>query len=512
MAGAGGEKRSSFLTNAVLLVVSIVLTTAIAEGVVRHIDGRPLLAFPLADPVGAQTVPSAVLDQVPLAAGVDRDWFFTDPPPLPNRGKPPADWVRLYDRLWETIPPESQFRPSDVFKAWNSVFAGLPCEHPFLRNAPGQLFLYDPADKQASPPYRFLPSETLPDRLVTNQIGWRGRPVQVPRGQRTIRIVFVGASTTVGGHYLPFSYPEFVDHWFNRWAEARKLDVRFEVLNAGRESVTSTDIAAIVHSEVLALQPDLVVYYEGGNQFRPASIVEGVPEGTSARPPAKEGPPPPDWLRTAARWSAIMARVQFALGATENKADGREWPKPDYRVVWPAGLDEMDPDLAHPNLPVSLNVIQRDLDRIRNDLTTVGGELAVSSFLWMVKDGMVLDPVRHRYMLEQLNVANYPFRYREMERLAKFQNRLLAKYAAVHGLTFVDLARYFPLDPNLFQDAVHMTYGGVRLQAWISFQQLVNLAERRLEDGSWPRVRDSEPPLPTFGFRHITFDCKAGTK
>jgi hypothetical protein len=28
--------------------------------------------------------------------------------------------------------------------------------------------------------------------------------------------------------------------------------------------------------------------------------------------------------------------------------------KPDYDIAWPRGLDEQDPDLAYPELPVSL--------------------------------------------------------------------------------------------------------------------------------------------------------------
>ena len=43
--------------------------------------------------------------------------------------------------------------------------------------------------------------------------------------------------------------------------------MRFEVLNAARESIGSTGIASIVRQEVVPTRPDLVVYYEGGNQF-----------------------------------------------------------------------------------------------------------------------------------------------------------------------------------------------------------------------------------------------------
>jgi len=501
------SRPSSPLMNALLVAASVVVSIVAAECVVRFINGQPQFVFPLPEPIGTADLRPGELEKVPLAAGVDRQWFFSDPPPLPNRGKTPADWQRLFQHMLDHPSGNMEFLPLDVLKVWNSVFAGSPCQHRFLRDSPGVLFLYDPSDGIASPPYRFPENATLPDGLVTNQIGWRGRPIEVPRQPRTARIVFVGASTTINSHILPFSFPEYAGHWLNVWARARHIDVRFEVLNAGRESVVSTDIATIVHNEVLPLHPDLVVYYEGGNQFRPASIVDKVPEGSAVRPPSSGASMAPQWMRAAARYSALMGRIVAAIGYAGSDLDGREWPKPDYRVVWPAGLDEFDPDLSYPDLPVNLNIIQRDLDRIRGDLASIGGELAVSSFVWMVRDGMVLDPIRHKYILEQLNIANYPFRYRELERLAKFQNRLLAKYARIHGLPFVDIAGSMSFDPDLFIDAVHPGYAGVRLEGWVAFQQLVPVVEKHLADGTWPKPPPADQPLPTFQSRRIEFKC-----
>ena len=121
----------------------------------------------------------------------------------------------------------------------------------------------------------------------------------------------------------------------------------------------------------------------------------------------------PSWLATsglttAAQYSALLGRFQAAVGAVASTGDGREPPKPDYRLAWPTGLDEQDPDLAYLRLPVHLSEIQHDLDRIRADLAGIGSELALSSFFWLVKDGLVLDPIRHKYILQQLNAANYP--------------------------------------------------------------------------------------------------------
>jgi len=502
-------RRSSPWADTLLIVASVVFSIVVAEGVVRFLNGQSLLAFPLPEAAESAEVKPGQLEQIPLADGVDRQWFYSEPPPLPNRRKPPDGWQQLFHYFEDHPSGDSEFRNTiDYFKVWNSAFVGNPCKHRFLRHAPGKLFVYDPAHGEASPPYRFYPEVTLPDWLVTNQIGWRGRPLQVPRGSKTVRIVFVGASTTVDAHHLPFSYPELFGHWLDMWATSKHLDVRFEVLNAARESVVSADIEAIVRTEVLPLNPDLVVFYEGGNTFHLDSIVENVPPGSAPRSPFTSTPA---WLRTASQHSALLGRIQAAVSLAASGIDGKEWPKPDYRLVWPEGLDEQNPDLAYPKLPVGLNSIQHEFDRMRADLATVSGELALSSFMWMVKDGIVLNPIRHRYIREHLNIGKYPYRYRDLERLAKFQNRLLAKYAAAHGLPFVDFVRYMPFDPDLFVDAYHPTYAGVRLQGWIALQQLLPTIEKHLKDGTWPAPPKPELPLPTFTPRQITFSCDKGS-
>jgi len=385
-----------------------------------------------------------------------------------------------------------------MFKVWNTALAPDPCAHIMLRDAPGALFVFDPPDGKPLPPFRFLPGATNPETMVTNKFGWRGGPVSFARSPRSVRIVFVGASAVVSSHHMPHSFPEFVGHFLERWAKARALDVRFEVLNAARESISSTGIASIVRQEVVPTRPDLVVYYEGGNQFELDSIAGDAPRRPALEERAQPGPLE-RLLKDAARWSALARRVQAMTGLLDQPGGGTEWPKPSYRLDWPAGLDENAPDITWPDLPINLSIILRDLDQIRTGLAKVDAELAVSSFMWMVRDGMVLDPVRHRYALEQLNRRYFPFTYRDLERLAAFQNRVLAAYARAHGLPFLDVAATMPFDPNLFFDAVHKTYPGERMQGWVTFLLLVPLIEQRLASGAWPK------PVPTMAPTHPAF-------
>jgi hypothetical protein len=240
-----------------------------------------------------------------------------------------------------------------------------------------------------------------------------------------------------------------------------------------------------------------VVYYEGGNQFRIDEMVRDLPQ------------PPPDekrlagpfaWmLKDMAIWSALARRIQAMTGLVGQLAGGTELPKPAYKLEWPDGLDEDKPDITRRDLPVNLSVILGDLDQMRSDLAKVDAELAISSFMLMVRDGMVLHPIRNRYLLDQLNTLYWPFTYRDLERLATFQNRVLAAYAAAYQLPFLDIVGTMPFDPDLFFDVVHKTYAGERMQGWVTFLLLVPLIEQKLASGAWPK------PVPQMPATHPAF-------
>lgn len=500
--------------NLLLVAVSVAVSVVVAEFAVRLLD---------ANPDGGSA--ASHLDKIALAPGVQRAWFSADPPPLPNRRAIPPEWNELVSKVEKSGITEGT-RRADMFKAWNAKFVGDPCRHAYLCGAPGHLYVYDSPSGDARPPYRFLPNATTPIGLVTNEYGFRGPPVPFARQPKTVRIAFIGASTTVGNHYYAHSYPEFVGNWLNMWAASRKLDVRFEILNAGRESITSTDNVAVVRDEVLPLQPDLLVYYEGANQFDLRSVTADVPYTSSTMAEGDRCPSHPSggggggtsgasssWLSDLENKSALARRVRALVTAREMSGAGGEWTKKDYTLAWPKGVDERDPDITRSDLPVNLPTILRDLDSIRTASNAAGAELVLASFVWLVKDGMVLDPIRHRSILEYLNQGYAPFRYRDLERLAVFQNRVFAKYAAAHHLAFIDVARQMPFDPDLYVDAIHGNYAGIRLRAWVFLQGLVPIVEQHLKSGAWPKkVVASDKPAPVFKPRPITFTCGGSGK
>ena len=494
-----------------LVAAIIVLGVLVAEATTRYLDNLPVFATYFPQALSSQASTSEQRDKVSVSPGVSPEWFFANPASLPNRTNPSADWLRRSEEAQQAEQMARAsgpvlFQPADMFKVWNTLWVGDPCTNAMLKSMRARsLYFFDPPDGIPFPRYRYYPNATNPGGLVTNEIGWRGPPLR-PLTKRTVRIVFVGASTTANTHGFSWSYPELINHWLALWARSKNLDIDFQALNAARESIYSMDNVAIVRNEVVPMQPDLVVYYEGANQFFLTSLVPDMPPVAPPRS-TLTATSAPSWLQDLTRFSALARRLQAALGAFTDNLDGREPPKPSYRLEWPKGLDEDDPELDFPTLPVNLNRIQADLDEIRAELATVDAELAVASFVWFAKDGMVLDPVRHRYILQYLNRTKWPFRYGDIERLAAFQNRVFKKYAAAHNLPFIDVARDMPRDPDLFSDAIHNTLSGLRVRAWIVFQQLVPIIEDRLARGLWPKQMERREHRPLFEPQEKELKC-----
>jgi hypothetical protein len=428
----------------------------------------------------------AYVARMGVARGTDRRWFTEDPEPLKPGPVDKATLARYQDFGRRGIP---QLYAQFIF---NAVFlAGGGCRTDgIFRNFPDKALVFDPPGKTEYPRFRFPADATEPDGLVTNRFGLRGPQIPLEKPPRTIRLAFVGASTTVNPHNFSFSYPEYTAPWLNRFAQANGMDVRFEVLNAGREGLGSTDIAAIVRGELAPLGPDVVVYYEGANQFYAHELmVPRQSQRATLDPQDRVGSHKlPEWIRLH---SAIGDLIDRAVAGF---VDVGEPAKPSYRIRWPAGVDEHRPDPNHPGLPLDLPRIVRDLDSIRGALQPIGGELVLASFERLAGDGMRLSPVAHEHIYRQLNTQLWPFRYADVRRLTDFQNRVYRAYAESRRIPLLDIAGEMPQDPSLFSDTIHMTEVGERLKAWIAFQQLVPYLRRQIENGILPRT--SRQPLP----------------
>lgn len=133
----------------------------------------------------------------------------------------------------------------------------------------------------------------------------------------------------------------------------------------------------------------------------------------------------------------------------------------------------------------------------------------VTSFEFLVFDGLRLDPLRDAAIHRHLNALCWPFRYADLRRDIDLHNHVLEQYAAARNLPFIDVAGAFPPDPRLFFDAIHLNADGTRVHAWIVFRAVLPLVRARVESGRWPRPdRVPERADPLGSARPFTVSCQ----
>jgi hypothetical protein len=244
--------------------------------------------------------------------------------------------------------------------------------------------------------------------------------------------------------------------------------------------------------EVLPMEVDYVLYYEGANQFNIRSVVSYPDDITFGRPPPGLVPnfgnidsEDKGFLDTLAEHSALAGRVRSFIEAFQ--LTGEEPPKPEQTFGLPAGVDELNPDLATVGSLLDLERVLRDLNRIKADLEANEAKLLIGTFDWFVYDGLILDPQRHRNIYGHLNRVYWPISYANMRRAADFQNRVIRKWAAANGVPLAEVADQMPRQPDLYDDAIHNKPLGGRIRGWLFFESLLPLLKADIESGALPR-------------------------
>ena len=506
------RSRRRRLAKLALVACSLGFAALLGEAVLRVVGRYRLGSLRLA-PVGTASTagPAAVLDLAPelvaafsarwqqLRPELDPAWLRTSPPPLPQPpalGKllrPQQDWLLHY-----YVTNAVLLRAMWVKGQGLPMFPGL--------ELPEEFTVFEPPGGKVTPRYRYPASRTLPTGLVTNAFGFRGRELPVAKPARTVRIGFVGASTTVEAHGLPHSAPELVEHWLSLWAAQRRLDVQFETLNGAREAIQSADIRAIVEDELLPLDLDYLVYYEGANQFQPATLQKHVRvEGgyaLAAPPPGLVGTfdetatADTTLLDSLAVWSAMARYLRSALQSGQRLA---EPAKPAQQVTLAEELLTGPFPLDRSSGVLELDAIAGDLAAIRAAVEARQARFVLSTFWWLAEPGMTVDAVWGKNVHVHLNRAYWPFRYDTVRTLADLQNRFFTAWAGANAVDLLDIAAELPHDERLAIDAIHHNELGVRLKAWVMFAQLTRWLERDLASGRLPTASRSNRAGPETG-------------
>jgi hypothetical protein len=441
-------------------------------------------------PIADRYVPS-----IPIAEGMDQSWFRDSPLDL---GRDPRDVAPEAAALQAEYIKRGHFGPQASY-IWNEQFvrSQICDEHnQIFRNLPEAVKVFRPPDGRPFPRFRFPPSRTLPSGLKTNRYGFRGRDFPPGHSSEVIRIAFVGSSETISNHHYPFSYPEYFGHWLEEWLRANGYPLHVEIINAGREGIGTTDVAAVLDEEVLPLAPDYVIFYDGANQLAGSErfVRSTVPLQRPSFTGLSSGPwLLPDFFIAHSR----LARVADDTYKRYVDPALDEWKRPVYQFNFPAGIDEHNPTTESSDLPLGLPVFLQDLGVMADKTRAAGIPFMISSIVWL--DGSELtargDPNQAQIRVH-LKSMFWPLRSPEIRRLIDFSNLTRRKFADSKGIDYLEIADGYPRDPNLFTDAYHMNPEGLRLLAWISLQRFIPRLSQDLRDKKLGKARRVSVQLP----------------
>lgn len=435
-------------------------------------------------------------------------WFDEDPPPRDDAAPGLTTFPELDARAAD--PRILNVTGLNFPRVYNrAVVTQSVCENrktSFFSRLPHRLFVFEPQAGERTPSFRFYPNARYPSGLRTNSFGYRGPEIPASRDGNVIRIAFLGASTVVGHPRAPFASPDFVVHWLNRWAREASLGVRFDYVNAARESVVVGDFTEILTREVAPLKPDLVVVW-GAETFDWAPFVS-LPEGvTLGRPPRT------DWLsrglaragaESLAERSALVGMLRASLNRPfDEQGIAREPAKPAYQRKFPVDFKTRG-ESALDGAPPPVVATVAGLDRLIGAVRAIGAEPILIANQYAAYDGALIaadrstrDPILDATwggVYGYLNAGRWPLTYADQRAILEYQAYLFQRLARDRGVPFIDLLTGRTLDTGLFLDGAHMTPLGMKVTGWWMFQEMTGpiagyLRTRQPRDTA---VRDEE--------------------
>lgn len=285
--------------------------------------------------------------------------------------------------------------------------------------------------------------------------GFRGDEIPVPKPEGEFRIFCLGGSATYTGFVNDYrkSYPAQLE----RTLQDEGWNVR--VINGAAEAYTSYETLLTFQLRVLALEPDLIVVYQGVND-----IIERFvwpPEYHRADNSGSRGPVvsalfmPPIWeYSTFVRIRLIRAGLAKPHSDLPTFYDvheptfyGFEWRDQKRAGTYPSGVFA-DADARTILDTNDLTHFHRNLDLLVTAAERFGVQTILATFAHcpdFPNEPWVHD---HEFTQEYANL-----------------NTLLGEIADQSHAQLFDFANTFPNEKKYFVDGIHMTEEGARLKA-----------------------------------------------
>lgn len=270
--------------------------------------------------------------------------------------------------------------------------------------------------------------------IAINSHGFRGDEFTISKPPNTIRIVCLGASTTFSGETA--SNASTWTHLLQQQLQQDFPQVTVEVINAAVPGYVAADNLKNLKHRVLALDPDLVIYYELHNEI----VRDTAP---LARERGLTPAPPPAMLRTLVDYSLLANLVDKNLKiywrgqSTNARLDTVPSSLPTHFI---GQLEEMRRILSERGVPMVLSTFvvkyRRDQDRATQ---IANADVAFYYMPWMSIDGL----------LEAMDIYN----------------QAILDYARNHDVFAIDDRFAVPADAAHFVDCMHLSTLGNAVMA-----------------------------------------------
>jgi hypothetical protein len=420
--------------------------------------------------------------------GVDPAWFSA----------PPAQIHKLPNPELQARTASNPTSMQQENYLWNSALLERPdaSQIALIRGFKlATLFAFRSYDGTPYPRYRLYPdNDYQPTPWITNHWGWLSADMTVRKPARTIRVGIIGDSTSHNRYGL------YLQGFLDAWAQARGINLRFEVANGGRQGLGFEDGLAVMKYELGPMGLDYVVEY-----FAPSFslVLPQMVEFATLPPGVKAGaPPPPEqhplresahrMLAPLAPYSAFVRRLSSDNNGVDSNGLLPEPAKPHVVLHLPSdSAGRIVLEEARKN--VYFAQIANHLDHFKALAQTLRATPFVSTERLCVWDGMKLRSGADQGLYQTLNGPLFwPFSYADLQRMLAAHNGTITAWAQANGVNVIDIDGRMPQQPGLCRDAWHDTEFGQRIRAWLIFQAMVPQITHDLSNNLAPHD-NSEP-------------------
>ncbi len=281
----------------------------------------------------------------------------------------------------------------------------------------------------------------------TNSLGLRGEDVSVEKPAGVFRIACLGGSTTfdIGSVGKDLPWPEVLQKQLRAMLPGQGI----EVINLGIPGYTSFDSLINLQYRVLALEPDLVIFYHAHNDINYSTFGGSKPSGSGDLFPSEQRP-----RSYTERWllhnSLLYAKGRMKLKRLSVLSEFFSTPPKA------ANSDQFDQRFVQGAAMFRANLNSFLAICAANNIAVVLPEVVIA----YRED---LDPAEKRAKGEMLTTV---YRGQSPEWVtAKYAtyNEIISELAATYGCRFVSTSDFVPGGDRYFQDVMHFNGRGSKV-------------------------------------------------